>query len=125
MLSPPGLPSQWRLDGTADVWKGFNVAKECEPVRCSGSPGPTGASIDLMIAVPKHIRWVEAEPSQFETTILNMVINARDARPRGGQIKTTMSLAHGVPPVMGHAAASGALSQLRPSIAGAAWRRTP
>ncbi len=66
-----------------------------------------GASVTVEIVLPDAIQRVEADPSQFETAILNMVINARDAMPRGGEIRIAASPTTGVPAVRGHAAASG------------------
>jgi PAS domain S-box-containing protein len=50
---------------------------------------------------------VEADPNQFETAILNMVINAKDAMPSGGKLKISACLASRIPAVRGHAAATG------------------
>jgi PAS domain S-box-containing protein len=66
-----------------------------------------GSSVVVEIELPDTVQLVEADPSQFETAILNMVINARDAMPSGGQIKVTVSAAANVPAVRGHAAVAG------------------
>jgi PAS domain S-box-containing protein len=66
-----------------------------------------GSSVNVKISLPEAVQLVEADPSQFETAILNMVINARDAMPRGGRIRVTAAAATGVPAVRGHRAASG------------------
>lgn len=67
-----------------------------------------GSSVTIETDLPETEHVVEADPSQFDTAVLNMVINARDAMPRGGTIKITARTADGVPAVRGHAAASGA-----------------
>ncbi|WP_245844206.1 hybrid sensor histidine kinase/response regulator [Sphingomonas spermidinifaciens] len=46
----------------------------------------TGAAIELDLSIPADLGWVEADPSQFETAILNLVVNARDAMPGGGTL---------------------------------------
>jgi PAS domain S-box-containing protein len=66
-----------------------------------------GSSVSVEVSLPEDGQMVEADPSQFETAILNMVINARDAMPRGGRIRITAAVAKGVPAVRGHIAASG------------------
>ncbi len=66
-----------------------------------------GSSVVVEITLPEMVQLVEADPSQFETAVLNMVINARDAMPGGGGIKITVSASAGVPAVRGHTAAVG------------------
>jgi PAS domain S-box-containing protein len=67
-----------------------------------------GATVTLEIQVPDGVGSVEADPSQFETAVLNLVINARDAMPDGGLIRISAARADRVPPTRGHAAADGA-----------------
>ncbi|THD61553.1 MAG: PAS domain-containing sensor histidine kinase [Phenylobacterium sp.] len=66
-----------------------------------------GAAVGFELILPETPQFVDADPSQFETAILNMVINARDAMPRGGAITITCAEASGVPAVRGHSAAAG------------------
>ncbi len=66
-----------------------------------------GALVSIDVEVPLIAQLVLADPSQFETAVLNMIINARDAMPRGGAIRIAVNAADGVPGVRGHAAASG------------------
>jgi PAS domain S-box-containing protein len=66
-----------------------------------------GSSVGFELDLPADAKLVFADPSQFETAVLNMVINARDAMPRGGTITVTCGEANGVPAVRGHAAATG------------------
>jgi PAS domain S-box-containing protein len=66
-----------------------------------------GASVTVEIALPEEVQLVEADMSQFDTGILNMVINARDAMPDGGQISITVAPTDGIPPVRSHPAATG------------------
>jgi PAS domain S-box-containing protein len=67
-----------------------------------------GSSVTIETDLPETAHVVEADPSQFDTAVLNMVINARDAMPRGGTIRIRARTADGVPAVRGHAAAHGA-----------------
>ena len=66
-----------------------------------------GSSAQVVLTLPPTPQLVEADPSQFETAVLNMVINARDAMPKGGQVRITARAADGVPAVRGHAACAG------------------
>ena len=67
-----------------------------------------GSSVTIETDLPEAEHVVEADPSQFDTAVLNMVINARDAMPRGGIIRIAARAVEGVPAVRGHAAAGGA-----------------
>ncbi len=66
-----------------------------------------GSSAQLALTLPATPQLVEADPSQFETAVLNMVINARDAMPKGGKVRISAAAAEGVPSVRGHAAVAG------------------
>jgi PAS domain S-box-containing protein len=66
-----------------------------------------GSRIDVVIEVDKDVGWVEADPNQFETAILNMVINARDAMPDGGTLKISAHAAERLPAVRTHGAVEG------------------
>jgi len=56
---------------------------------------------------------VNADLNQFETAVLNLVINARDAMPAGGCITIRTSLVDSLPPVRGHTAAPGKFVAVR------------
>jgi PAS domain S-box-containing protein len=45
-----------------------------------------GEHIELVTHVDKDPAWVKTDPGQIEQVILNLVVNARDAMPRGGKI---------------------------------------
>ncbi len=66
-----------------------------------------GSAVSVDIAIPDGTYLIEADASQFDTAVLNMVINARDAMPRGGQIRITACLTKGVPAIRGHTAVPG------------------
>jgi PAS domain S-box-containing protein len=66
-----------------------------------------GSSVTIQNDLPDLERVVEADPTQFDTAVLNMVINARDAMPRGGTIRIGARTVDGVPAVRGHAGATG------------------
>ncbi len=45
-----------------------------------------GEHIELVTHVDQDPAWVKTDPGQIEQVILNLVVNARDAMPRGGKI---------------------------------------
>jgi PAS domain S-box-containing protein len=45
-----------------------------------------GADIDLTITLDPALGTVKADPGQMEQVLMNLVINARDAMPKGGQL---------------------------------------
>ncbi len=67
----------------------------------------TGARIRVMTDLPDHPCFVRVDVSQFETALVNMAVNARDAM--GGEGTLTLRLECGVslPPIRGHAGAAG------------------
>jgi PAS domain S-box-containing protein len=69
-----------------------------------------GSPVALSFEVAEDAGSVNADPSQFETAILNMVINARDAMPNGGTLAVKARKADAVP-------RSGGLSGPGPYVA--------
>lgn len=49
-----------------------------------------GATIRLEIAGADPVGRIRIDPVQFEQVVLNLVVNARDAMPRGGQIRIAL-----------------------------------
>ncbi|VWX61920.1 Histidine kinase [Burkholderiales bacterium 8X] len=66
-----------------------------------------GAPIELELRFEQPLGRVEADAGQFDTAVLNMVINARDAMPEGGRLVISARNVDEVPGVRGHAAARG------------------
>ncbi|WP_052389526.1 PAS domain S-box protein [Belnapia moabensis] len=67
-----------------------------------------GARIGIQAAFECEDCTVEADPNQFETALVNLAVNARDAMDGEGQLKVRTWLASGVPPTRGHAGTPGA-----------------
>lgn len=54
-----------------------------------------GEHIALELAVPENLSPVHCDANQLENAILNLVINARDAMPRGGRLRIEATDVHG------------------------------
>jgi len=83
-----------------------------------------GSGIALEFDVRCEPCIVEADPTQFDTAILNMTVNARDAMDGEGSLKITVEEHKGVPAMRGHAAVAGqfiliSVSDSGPGIAAA------
>ena len=66
-----------------------------------------GAPIAYHVEVGADAGSIEADPSQFETAILNMVVNARDAMPAGGALTIGIERVSRKPAIRHHAEADG------------------
>lgn len=51
----------------------------------------TGDDVELRIRLDPALDLVRIDPGQFEQVLMNLVINARDAMPKGGQLTITTS----------------------------------
>jgi PAS domain S-box-containing protein len=87
----------------------FDVGERIEGMR-QMIEASFGSTIQLTIQLtiePPEPGAVNADLNQFETALLNLVVNARDAMPAGGKIAITSSLVRGLPAIRGHGAAAG------------------
>ena len=48
-------------------------------------------NIDLQLDLSPDLGYTEIDPSQVEQIVMNLALNARDAMPRGGQLRVTTS----------------------------------
>ena len=66
-----------------------------------------GSTVKLNLDLPADDPAIEVDPNQFDTAVLNLIINARDAMPSGGRVDIRLRTADRVPAVRGHAGARG------------------
>ncbi len=67
----------------------------------------TGARITVATEVPDHPCFVRVDASQFETALVNMAVNARDAMEGAGTLTLRLACGVDLPPIRGHAGAAG------------------
>jgi CheY-like chemotaxis protein len=66
-----------------------------------------GARIDLSLDIGCDSCFVDADAGQFETALVNLAVNARDAMHGEGQLTIAVRERQGVPKVRGHGGAGG------------------
>ncbi|MDX3910149.1 MAG: PAS domain S-box protein [Sphingobium sp.] len=57
----------------------------------------TGSMIDVAIDLPEEALFIKADRSQFETAMVNMAVNARDAMDRQGRINIAVRVVDTIP----------------------------
>jgi len=67
----------------------------------------TGARIRVLAEIPGEPCFVTADLSQFETALVNMGVNGRDAMGSEGTLTLRLLRASALPPIRGHAGATG------------------
>ncbi|GAA0429688.1 PAS domain S-box protein [Massilia aurea] len=67
----------------------------------------TGARVAMVVDLAPMPCFVNADPSQFDTAIVNLAVNARDAMNGSGRLKITVSPVRQIPSVRGHDAVEG------------------
>ena len=67
----------------------------------------TGSRITMEVRVPDECCFILADRSQFDTAIINMGINARDAMRGEGKLTIATGPVSGIPPLRGHAPVAG------------------
>ncbi|MEE7468280.1 PAS domain-containing protein [Methylobacterium oryzae] len=67
----------------------------------------TGARITVVTELPDNPCFVRVDLSQFETALVNMAVNARDAMDGAGTLTLRLRCGAALPPIRGHAGAAG------------------
>jgi len=66
-----------------------------------------GSEVVLLVSVPEEPCFVMADPSQFDTAVVNLVVNARDAMNGDGRIVISAGPVSGIPAHRGHPPVAG------------------
>ena len=72
----------------------------------------TGARIRIVAEVPDLPCHVRVDPSQFETALVNLAVNARDAMAGEGTLTLGLACGTALPSIRGHAGAAGPFAAL-------------
>ena len=67
----------------------------------------TGSRVNLAFDVPKTACFIDADPSQFDTAMVNLAANARDAMNGEGKLTITVKGAAAIPAMRAHAEVVG------------------
>ncbi len=84
----------------------------------------TGSRIRIVTEVPEKPCYVRADASQFETALINLAVNARDAMDGEGTLTLRLDGHRSKPRIRSHACAPGHSSPFRSSTAALVSRRT-
>lgn len=66
-----------------------------------------GATVRTSFQFPDVPTFVRTDPSQFETALINIAVNARDAMPNGGTLSIILEPVSKIPALRGHRSALG------------------
>ncbi|WP_128563566.1 hybrid sensor histidine kinase/response regulator [Methylobacterium crusticola] len=85
------------------------VFDACESVRALSDMMVTliGSRIGIVTDLPAQACSVNADPSQFDTALVNMAVNARDAMGGEGRLTISVRVVDAMPAVRAHPAAQG------------------
>ena len=67
----------------------------------------TGGRIKVSHRLPSEPCYIDADRSQFDTAIVNMAVNARDAMKGAGELTITVAAKSGMPAIRSHPATRG------------------
>ena len=66
-----------------------------------------GSRIAITVETPDHPCVIDADRSQFDTALVNMAVNARDAMAGEGSLAMTVAMVDGMPAIRAHPAVEG------------------
>jgi PAS domain S-box-containing protein len=66
-----------------------------------------GSRIAITVEAPDHPCTIDADRSQFDTALVNMAVNARDAMAGEGSLTMTVAMVDGMPAIRAHPAVDG------------------
>ncbi|MEW9856500.1 PAS domain S-box protein [Novosphingobium sp. M1R2S20] len=95
----------------------FDVGQRIERIRDMLAT-VVGSRVNLVMQTDCEVCYVEADTSQFETALVNMAVNARDAMNEVGELTIEVEPTNSVPPVRGHSASPGEFVAVRISDTG-------
>ena len=95
----------------------FSVGHRIEAIRDMLAT-VVGSRIVLTTQTDCEVCYVEADATQFDTAIVNMAVNARDAMDGAGELTIAVAPAAAVPRVRGHGAAHGDFVEITVSDTG-------
>ncbi|WP_434699911.1 response regulator [Pseudomonas sp. D1-1] len=72
----------------------------------------TGARIHVKVELCEQPCYIRADLSQFETALINMALNARDAMNGQGTLWLRLNCGAGMPPIRGHSGAGQAFAAI-------------
>lgn len=78
----------------------------------------TGARVRVVTELPEHPCFIEADVSQFETALVNMAVNARDAMEGEGTLTLRLTCGLPMPPIRGHGGGPGPFAKIELSDTG-------
>ncbi|WP_187276080.1 PAS domain-containing protein [Methylobacterium sp. WL116] len=67
----------------------------------------SGSRVKIVTDIPDEPCFIDADPSQFDTALVNMAVNARDAMDGEGTLTITVHPVSTIPPIRSHPAVSG------------------
>jgi PAS domain S-box-containing protein len=79
----------------------------------------TGARVRVVTDVPDQPCFIRADLSQFETALVNMAVNARDAMDGEGMLTLRLACGSAMPPIRGHAGSQNAFAAVSLTDTGA------
>jgi PAS domain S-box-containing protein len=79
----------------------FDVGRNLDAVR-EMMGALVGSRIQVTMDVPDEPHFIDADPTQFDTTIVNLVVNARDAMAGSGRLTLRVGTAHRIPAIRSH-----------------------